>query len=174
MIEWVFCRAIGGVQRGWKSDTGCMLHMIGASRRVAGLASCVTRLLATAALVGSVGISAPAAAQVPDQPPAVSAYTLTPERITASLAAVMGLGGAVIGGLALARSAGRTGTGRRGAIVALALGPIGMVIGGLVVATADGGLGTGNGLGGGIVAMTLGLLGMALGGLALARSRRTA
>ena len=113
MIEWVFCRAIGEVQRGWKSDTGCLLHMIGASRRVAGLASCVTRLLATAALVGSVGISAPAAAQVPDQPPAVSAYTLTPERITASLAAVMGLGGAVIGGLALARSAGRTGTGRR-------------------------------------------------------------
>ena len=105
MIEWVFCRAIGEVQRGWKSDTGCMLHMIGASRRVAGLASCVTRLLATAALVGSVGISAPAAAQVPDQPPAVSAYTLTPERIAASLAAVMGLSGAVIGGLALARSA---------------------------------------------------------------------
>ena len=109
------------------------------------------------------------------QPPSVS-YTLTPERIVASAAAVVGLIGAVIGGLALARSAGRigTGNGRRGAIVALVLGPIGLVIGGLVVATADGGLGTGNGLAGGVVAMMVGLIGMALGGLALARSRRTA
>jgi Family of unknown function (DUF6223) len=131
-------------------------------------------LAAVAALVGSVGLAAPAAAQVTDQPPAVS--TLTPERIAASLAAVVGLIGAVIGGLALARSAGRigTGTGRRGGIVALVMGPIGVVIGGLVVATADGGLGTGNGLGGGVVAMVVGLIGIALGGLALARARRTA
>ena len=122
------------------------------------------------------GLAAPAAAQVSVQPPAVNAYTLTPKRIVASGAAVVGLIGAVIGGLALARSAGRigTGNGRRGAIVALVLGPIGLVIGGLVVATADGGLGTGNGLAGGIVAMMVGLIGMALGGLALARSRRTA
>ena len=132
--------------------------------------------LLAAALIGGVGLAAPAAAQVLDQPPAVSAYTLTPERIAASAAAVVGLIGAVIGGLALARSAGRigAGNGRRGAIVALVMGPIGLVIGGLVVATADGGLGTGNGLGGGIVAMMVGLIGMALGGLALARSRRTA
>ena len=123
-----------------------------------------------------VGLAASAAAQVSDQPPAVSPYTLTPERIAASVAAVVGLIGAVIGGLALARSAGRigAGNGRRGAIVALVMGPIGLVIGGLVVATADGGLGTGNGLGGGIVAMVVGLIGMALGGLALARSRRIA
>ena len=136
----------------------------------------VTHLLAAAALVGGFGLAAPAAAQVSDQPPAVSVYTLTPERIAATVAAVVGLIGAVIGGLALARSAGRigTGNGRRGAIVALVLGPIGLVIGGLVVATADGGLGTGNGLGGGVVAMVVGLIGMALGGLALARSRRTA
>ena len=62
--------------------------------------------------------------------------TLTPKRILASGAAVTGLIGAVIGGLALARSASRigTGSGRRGAIVALVLGPIGFVIGGLVVA----------------------------------------
>ena len=133
------------------------------------------RLLA-AALIGGFGIAAPASAQVSDQPPTVSVYTLTAERIAASGAAVVGLIGAVIGGLALARSAGRVGVGngRRGAIVALVMGPIGLVIGGVVVATADGGLGTGNGLGGGIAAMLMGLVAMALGGLALARSRRTA
>jgi hypothetical protein len=132
-------------------------------------------LLAVAALVGAVGFAAPAAAHVLVQPAAASVYTMSPGRIGAFVAAVVGLIGAVIGGRALARSAGRigTGNGRRGAIVALVLGPIGLVIGGLVVATADGGLGTGNGLGGGIVAMIVGLIGMALGGLALARSRRT-
>ena len=108
--------------------------------------------------------------------PDISVYTLTPQRIASSLAALVALTGAVIGGLALARSAGRVGVGhgRRGAIVALVMGPIGLVIGGVVVATADGGLGTGNGLGGGIVAMLVGLIGIAFGGLALARSRRTA
>jgi hypothetical protein len=56
----------------------------------------------------------------------------------ASGGAVTGLIGAVIGGLALARAAGRfgVGSGRRGAIVALVLGPIGLVIGGVVVATS--------------------------------------
>jgi hypothetical protein len=134
----------------------------------------ITHLLG-AALVGAFGIAAPATAQVPDQPPAVRAYTLTPERIAASVAALVGLFGAVTGGLALARSAGRigSGNGRRGAIMALVTGPIGLVIGALVVATADGGLGTGNGLGGGVVAMVVGLIGITLGGLALTRSRRT-
>jgi uncharacterized protein DUF6223 len=96
------------------------------------------KVVLAAAWVG-VGLAAPAAAPVSDQPPAVSAYILTPERIAASVAAVVGLIGAVIGGLALARSAGRiaAGNGRRGAIVALVLGPTGLVIGGLVVATAD-------------------------------------
>jgi hypothetical protein len=136
----------------------------------------ITHLLAAAALIAGVGLASTTAAQVSDQPSAVSAYTLTPERIAASTAAVVALTGAVIGGLALARSARRIGSGhgRRGAVVALVLGPIGLIIGGLVVATADGGLGTGNGLGGGVVAMMVGLIGMALGGLALARSRRTA
>ena len=129
-----------------------------------------------AALVGGIGLAASAAAQVSAQPPAVTVYTITPERIAASAAAAVGLIGAVIGGLALARSPGRSGTGngRRGAIAALVMGPIGLVIGGLVVATADGGLGTGNGLAWGIVAMMVGLIGMALGGLALVRSRRPA
>ena len=75
-----------------------------ASPRAAWLASRVTHLLAAAALIGGVGLAAPAAAQVSDQPRAVSVYTITPERIAASVAAVVALIGAVIGGLALARS----------------------------------------------------------------------
>jgi hypothetical protein len=115
------------------------------------------------------GLAVPTAAQVSGQP-AATVYTMTPERIAASTAAVVGLIAAVIGGLALIRSVRRIGShGRRGAIVALVLGPLGLVIGGLVVATADGGVGTGNGIAGGVVAMMLGLIGTALGGLALAR-----
>jgi Family of unknown function (DUF6223) len=172
MSRWARRKGIDKVEREWNDDY--IRDMIDASPRAAWLVSRVTLLLA-AALIGMFGLAAPAAAQVSGQPPAVSAYTLTPERIAASTAALAGLIGAVIGGLALARSTRRIGNnGRRGAIVALVLGPIGLVIGGLVVATADGGLGTGNGLGGGIVAMVVGLIGMALGGLALARSRRIA
>lgn len=175
MIKWVLRRAIDKVEREWKYDASHMRDMIDASPRATWLASQATLLLA-AALVGAVGLAAPAAAQVSAQPAAATVYTMTPERIAASTAALVGLIGAVIGGLALAGSVGRigTGNGRRGAIVALVLGPIGLVIGGLVVATADGGVGTGNGLAGGVVAMMVGLIGMALGGLALARSRRTA
>jgi MFS family permease len=168
-------KAIDKFEREWNYDASHIRNMVDARRRAAWLVSRVAALLATAAVVGGFGLAAPAAADVSLQPAAASAYTMSPERIAASMAAVLGLVGAVIGGLALARSADRIGTsnGRRGAIVALVLGPIGLVIGGLVVATADGGLGTGHGLGGGIVAMIVGLIGMALGGLALARSRRT-
>jgi hypothetical protein len=150
--------------------------LIDAAPRAAWLAPRVTHLLAAAALIAGIGLAAPAIAQVSDEPPAISAYTFTPERMAASTAGIVALIGAVIGGLALARSTGRigAGNGRRGAIVALVMGPTGLVIGGLVVATADGGLGTGNGLGGGIVAMMVGLIGIALGGLALRRSRRIA
>ena len=61
----------------------------------------VTHLLAAAVLVGGVGLAASATAQESVRPPAVSPYTLTLERITASVAAVVGLIGAVVGGLAL-------------------------------------------------------------------------
>jgi len=147
---------------------------IDASPRVAWLPLRVTYVLATAAMVGAVGIAVSASAQVSGQPPLVPGFTLTPERLTASSAALVALIGAVIGGLALARSIGRIGPGhgRRGAIVALVMGPIGLVVGGLVVATADGGLGTGNGIAGGFVAVILGLIGTSLGGLALSRSSR--
>jgi hypothetical protein len=160
-------------EREWSYDTSSIRETIDASPRVAWLVPRVTYLLA-AALVGGFGLFAPAAAYASVQPADVSVYTMSPGRIGAMVAAAVGLTGAVIAGLALARSAGSTGAGnaRRGAIIALVLGPIGLVIGGLVVATAGGGVGTGTGLGGGIVAMMVGLIGMALGGLALARSRR--
>ena len=176
MDRWALRTGIDKFERKWNHDTSYSRDMIDANPRAAWLVSRVTALLIGAVFIGGGGLTAPAAAQVSDQPPAVSAYTLTPERIAASVAAVVGLIATAIGGLALARSADRirAGDGRRGAIVALILGPIALVIGGLVVATADGGLGSGNGLGGGIVAMVVGVIGMSLGGLTLARSRRTA
>lgn len=92
-------------------------------------------------------------------------------RLLPTVAAVVGLIGVVIGGLALARSRG-VGNGRAGAIVAAVLGLISLVIGGLHTANSAGGFGTGNGLAGAIVAIVVGLISMVLGGLALARSRR--
>ena len=174
MIQRLIRRAIDTFERDWKYDISYMLGMVNASRRAARLFSAATGLLVAAGLVVGIGLAAPAVAQASVQPAAVSAYTLTPRRMGASLAVVVALIGAVIGGRALARAAGGIGTanGQRGAKLALMLGPIGLVSGGLVVATANGGLGTGNGLGGGVVAMTLGLIGITLGGLALVRSRR--
>jgi hypothetical protein len=119
-------------------------------------------------------LATPAAAHVLAQPTA-DAYTLTAGRLWSTVAALLGLAGLVIGGLALARSARRigTGTGRRGAIVALVAGLASAVIGGLVVAVADGGPGSGSGIVGGFVALVVGLIAMVLGWQALARSRRT-
>lgn len=130
----------------------------------------------TAALLGGFGPVTPAAAYVLAQPDPASAYILTAGRLWSLVAVLLGLAGVVIGGLVLARSAGRigTGTGRWGAIVALAAGLLGAAIGGLVVAAAEGGPGTGYGIVGGFVGLAVGLIAMGLGGLALTRSRRTA
>ncbi|MDP9869243.1 hypothetical protein J2S55_008509 [Streptosporangium brasiliense] len=90
------------------------------------------------------------------------------------MAALVALGGVVIGGLAL-RSVRRIGnSGRKGAIAALVVGLTGGLNGAVKLAVADGGLGTGNGVFGAALALVLGLVGAVLGGLALARSRRTA
>lgn len=131
--------------------------------------------VAAAALIGGVVLAEPAAAHASVQPAAAGVYTMSAGRLGAIVAALTALTGVCVGGLALARSTGRIGTGpgRRGAVVALAAGLIGMALGGLVAATASGGVGTGNGLGGAIVALMVGLTGAALGGLALVRSRRT-
>lgn len=129
--------------------------------------------VSAAALITGFWLAGPAAAHALVQPDPASAYALTAGRLWSSVAALLGVAGVVIGGLALARSAGRfgTGTGRRGAIVALAAGLVGAVIGGLVVAAAEGGPGTGYGIVGGYVALAVGGIAMVLGGLALRRSR---
>ncbi|GAA0539898.1 DUF6223 family protein [Streptomyces antimycoticus] len=121
-------------------------------------------------------LAAPAAAHVSAQSAAVDAYTLTTGRLVGSAAALVALAGVVIGGLALARSAGRigTGNGKRGAIVSLVAGLTGVVIGTLNLAVADGGPGTGNGVVGGALGLVLGLIAAVLGRLALARSNRIA
>lgn len=134
----------------------------------------VRHLLAAGAVapIGVLGFATPAAAHVFVQPTAASAYAVTPGRLWSLVAALLGLAGVVIGGMAL-RSAGRICKGRNGATVALVVGLTGTVIGGLVVAAADGGPGTGYGIVGGFMAVVVGLIAIVLGGLALARARRT-
>ena len=85
-------------------------------------------------------------------------------------AAALALAGVVLGGLALARPAGRFGTasGRLGVIVALLAGLIAVVNGVVNLAIATGGPGSGNVVVGGAAAVVLGSIAMALGGLALA------
>ncbi len=105
------------------------------------------------------------------EPAATTVNGLTSRRLWATTIAVLALVGVVIGGLALARPAGRFG-GRFGAIVALVAGLIAAVNGGLNLAIANGGPGTGNGVVGAAAAVVLGLIATGLGGLALVRSRR--
>ncbi|WAL65006.1 DUF6223 family protein [Amycolatopsis cynarae] len=113
------------------------------------------------------------AAHILVQSAAPGPYGFTPERMWASAAAILALAGAVIGVLALVRSARRIGNGgRRGAVVALAAGLIAAVNGALTLAVADGGPGTGNGVVGAAGAVVLGLIAIILGGTALARARR--
>ncbi|MEO3929117.1 DUF6223 family protein [Micromonosporaceae bacterium B7E4] len=131
--------------------------------------------IAGATLLGTFGLVGPANKQVEAQSGDVTVYGWTADRGWATAAALLALTSVVIGGLALARSAGRigNGNGKRGAILALTAGLIAVVNGALVVVTADGGLGTGNGIAGGYLALVLGTIAVVLGGLALARSSRT-
>ena len=127
---------------------------------------------AAGALIGGVGLAAPAVAYASVQPVAADT-SLTTGRLVGTTAALVALAGVVIGRLALARSARRIGNGKRGAIVSLVAGLTGMVIGVVNLAVADGGPGTGNGVIGGAIALVLGLVAAVLGRLALTRSRRT-
>jgi len=131
--------------------------------------------LAAAALFGGIVYAVLVAAHV-SEPAATTVQGLTPRRLWATTAVVMGLAGVGIGGLALARPASRFGTasGRLGAIVTLVAGLIAAVSGGLNLAIANGGPGTGNGVVGGAAALVLGLIALTIGGLALARCGGTA
>src|SRR5215216_1465733 len=93
------------------------------------------------------------------------AVDVTAGRARALVAVAVGLISLVIGGLALARSAGRIGTGnaRAGALLALVLGLIGVVLSVVHLGTSTGGFGTGSGRAGAIVALVLGLIGINLG-----------
>jgi hypothetical protein len=100
-------------------------------------------------------------------------------RLGPTVAALLGLIGTVIGGLALIRSnrrnhdnADNSTTDARGrATAAFVLGLISLVLGGLFLATADGGPGTGNGVVGSGAAIVLGPIAIILGGLTRARRR---
>lgn len=101
-------------------------------------------------------------------------YGLTPMRLRALAAGVVALISVAIGGLSLARSAGRlgAGNGRTGAFAAATVGLFGIVLAGVHLANSTGGFGTGNGRAGAIVAIAVALAGIILSGLTLARSRR--
>jgi hypothetical protein len=130
--------------------------------------------VAAAALFGGLVYAVLLVAHV-SEPAAATVYGLTLRRLWATVTAAVALGGVIIGGVALARSASRFGTtsGRLGAIVALVAGLAAVVSGGLNLAMATGGPGTGNGVVGGAAALVLGLIALTLGALAQGRLRRT-
>jgi hypothetical protein len=139
-------------------------------------AAVLVLVIAGAILLGTLGLVGPPGVQVEAEPLlAGEASGLTTGRLLSAVGALVALAGVVIGGLALARSAGRigSGNGKRRAIIALVAGMIGIVLGGLVVAAAEGGPGTGYGIVGGFAALAIGLIATVLGWLALARSRPT-
>ncbi|MGD6750025.1 DUF6223 family protein [Streptomyces sp. BH105] len=96
----------------------------------------------------------------------VDSTTLTADRVWATSAALLGLVGVIVAGLALARAD------RRYAVMAQAAGLVAVVIGVLNLALADGGPGTGNGVVGGGIAVVLGAAAAVVGRLAQRRTRR--
>ncbi|MEU5218203.1 DUF6223 family protein [Streptomyces sp. NPDC020807] len=130
---------------------------------------------AATVLVGALVLAVPAAADPAVPPVAANVYTFGVGRVTSAVAGVIGLLGAVNGGLVLAGRAGGGHVGawvrRNGAVTALVAGLVALVGGAVVAATAEGAVGTGNGLGGAYVAMAVGAVAVALGALGQARSR---
>jgi hypothetical protein len=132
--------------------------------------------VAAAILFGCLVYGVLVAAHV-SEPGAITVYGLTARRLWATIAAVLGLLGVIVGGLALTRRTNRLGgtaPERLAIIVAFAAGLAAVINGGLNLAVATGGPGTGNGVVGGAAALVLGLTALTLGGLGLARRRRTA
>jgi hypothetical protein len=109
------------------------------------------------------------------EPGAMTVYGLTARRLWASMAAMLGLLGVIVGVTALSRRGSRLGTAaqRLALIVALVAGLIAVINGGLNLAVATGGPGSGNGVVGAAAALVLGVIALILGGLGLARRRST-
>ena len=130
----------------------------------------ISAILVAAAVFGGLVHAVLVAARGSD-PAQTTVYGMTTRRLWASTAALLALVGVVLGGLALARPAGRLRTvlRQRGASVALVAGLIAVVNGVLNVAIATGGPGSGNGVVGGAAAVVLGLIATAIGAMALAR-----
>jgi hypothetical protein len=103
------------------------------------------------------------AARAAGEAGAPGVFYLSPGRLVAIAAVLIGLTG-VVGGVRTLRSARRAGDGNetRRFSVALVAGPIAVALGGWVVLTAPGGVGTGNGLGGAVVGVVLGLIAIGL------------
>ena len=116
-MKWVLHRAIDNVERDWNDDVSRM-----------------TGLLAAALVVGFV-LATTVAAYGSGQPATVSNLAFTPKRIVASGSALVGLIGAVIGGLVVATADGGLGTGNgiAGGVVAMIVGLIGIALGGLAL-----------------------------------------
>lgn len=125
-------------------------------------------LPAISPLVVVLALARSAAAQADPSVP----FAVTPERLAASLAALIGLAGVALGGRALAHP--RAANAQRAGNLALLAGLTSLVVGGLVVATAQGGFGTGHGLAGGIVALLAGAFSVVIVGFARTRSRSAA
>jgi len=130
--------------------------------------------VAAAILFGGLVYGVLVAAHV-SEPGSITVYGLTARRLWATMAAMLGLLGVTVGGLALTRYAGRLGTApdRLAIIVAFAAGLIAVINGGLNLAVATGGPGTGNGVVGAAAALVLGLIALTLGGLGFVRRRLT-
>lgn len=106
------------------------------------------------------------------EPAASTVHGATARRLWATGVVGLGLVGAIMGGVALARPSGRFGTAPM-RLAVLAAGAVAAINGGLVVALAKGGPGSGNGVVGGAAALVLGVIAVALG-IALTRSRVSA
>src|SRR5215204_4520690 len=80
MFRWALRKGIDKFEWEWNYDASYIRNMIYASPRAAWRLSRVTARLAAAALVGGVGLAAPAALHASVQPAAATVYTMTPER----------------------------------------------------------------------------------------------
>lgn len=93
-------------------------------------------------------------------------------RLVPTIAALVGLIGIVLGGLALARSTRKVaGSKPLGAITSGVAGLFSAAVGGLHAANSAGGVGTGNGLAGAIAAISMGLTSVVLATVLLTRSK---